>query len=32
VVVYLSVTHKDRIERTAARAELETAAVGDRQG
>ena len=29
VVVYLSVTHKDRIERTAARAELETAAVGD---
>jgi uncharacterized membrane-anchored protein len=32
VVVYLSATHKDRIERTAARAELETAAVGDRQG
>jgi uncharacterized membrane-anchored protein len=29
VVVYLSVTHKDRIERTAASAELETAAVGD---
>ncbi|WP_241668246.1 hypothetical protein [Pedococcus bigeumensis] len=31
VVVYLSVTHKDRIERSAARAELAPDPVGDRQ-
>ena len=32
VVVYLSVTHKDRTERAAARADRSVATVGDRQG